>query len=213
MAFLVAAAIAGICGVKSSIISYKDIVNQFTKGVALNSDIPIILVLAWSIGKMTGDMNLKGYLIHLVESNNISPGLMPVMIFIVGALVGFSTGSSWGVWAITIPIALPIAAQFNVPMELMIGACLSGGVFGDHCSPISDTTILASTAAGADHIQHVRTHLPYSLTVGISSAIGFLVGGGLISPLLGLATTAVVIILMLIVLHKSAQARLATIKE
>ena len=212
MAFLVAAAIAGICGVKSSIISYKDIVNQFTKGVALNSDIPIILVLAWSIGKMTGDMNLKGYLIHLVESNNISPGLMPVMIFIVGALVGFSTGSSWGVWAITIPIALPIAAQFNVPMELMIGACLSGGVFGDHCSPISDTTILASTAAGADHIQHVRTQLPYSLTVGISSAIGFLVGG-LISPLLGLATTAVVIILMLIVLHKSAQARLATIKE
>lgn len=205
MAFLVAAAIAGICGVKSSIISYKDIVNQFTKGVALNSDIPIILVLAWSIGKMTGDMNLKGYLIHLVESNNISPGLMPVMIFIVGALVGFSTGSSWGVWAITIPIALPIAAQFNVPMELMIGACLSGGVFGDHCSPISDTTILASTAAGADHIQHVRTQLPYSLTVGISSAIGFLVGG-LISPLLGLATTAVVIILMLIVLHKSAQA-------
>ncbi len=177
MAFLVAAAIAGICGVKSSIISYKDIVNQFTKGVALNSDIPIILVLAWSIGKMTGDMNLKGYLIHLVESNNISPGLMPVMIFIVGALVGFSTGSSWGVWAITIPIALPIAAQFNVPMELMIGACLSGGVFGDHCSPISDTTILASTAAGADHIQHVRTQLPYSLTVGISSAIGFLVGG------------------------------------
>lgn len=212
MAFLVAAAIAGICGVKSSIISYKDIVNQFTKGVALNSDIPIILVLAWSIGKMTGDMNLKGYLIHLVESNNISPGLMPVMIFIVGALVGFSTGSSWGVWAITIPIALPIAAQFNVPMELMIGACLSGGVFGDHCSPISDTTILASTAAGADHIQHVRTQLPYSLTVGISPAIGFLVGG-LISPLLGLATTAVVIILMLIVLHKSAQARLATIKE
>ena len=212
MAFLVAAAIAGICGVKSSIISYKDIVNQFTKGVALNSDIPIILVLAWSIGKMTGDMNLKGYLIHLVESNNISPGLMPVMIFIVGALVGFSTGSSWGVWAITIPIALPIAAHFNVPMELMIGACLSGGVFGDHCSPISDTTILASTAAGADHIQHVRTQLPYSLTVGISSAIGFLVGG-LISPLLGLATTAVVIILMLIVLHKSAQARLATIKE
>lgn len=212
MAFLVAAAIAGICGVKSSIISYKDIVNQFTKGVALNSDIPIILVLAWSIGKMTGDMNLKGYLIHLVESNNISPGLMPVMIFIVGALVGFSTGSSWGVWAITIPIALPIAAQFNVPMELMIGACLSGGVFGDHCSPISDTTILASTAAGADHIQHVRTQLPYSLTVGISSAIGFLVGG-LLSPLLGLATTAVVIILMLILLHKSAQARLATIKE
>ena len=87
-------------------------------------------------------MDLKGYLIHLVEANNIAPGLMPVMIFIVGAFVGFSTGSSWGVWAITMPIALPIAAQFGIPMELMIGACLSGGVFGDHCSPTVSYTHL-----------------------------------------------------------------------
>ncbi len=208
LGFFTASVAAGLLGARSGIFGYKNIVEQFTKGVALNADIPIILVLAWSIGSLTGVMDLKGYLIHLVEANSIAPGLMPVMIFIVGAFVGFSTGSSWGVWAITMPIALPIAAQFHIPMELMIGACLSGGVFGDHCSPISDTTILASTAAGADHIQHVRTQLPYSLTVGTSSAAGFLVGG-LVSPLLGLLTTTAMIVAALFGLHAFAAKKYA----
>lgn len=206
LGFLLAALAAGIMGARSGIFTYKEITSQFCKGVSLNSDIPIILVLAWSIGSLTGMMDLKGYLIHLVEANNVAPGLMPVLIFVVGAFVGFSTGSSWGVWAITMPIVLPVAHTFGIPMELMIGACLSGGVFGDHCSPISDTTILASTAAGADHIQHVRTQLPYSLTVGGCSALGFLIGG-LVSPLLGLAVTAVSIVIALLVLHKFAMRR------
>jgi len=210
MAFFIASLAAGYCGAKSKIFEYKDIVSNFTKGVALNTEIPIILVLAWSIGKLTGDMNLKGYLIDLVANNNVAPGLMPAMIFIIGAFVGFSTGSSWGVWAITMPIALPIAAQFGIPMELMIGACLSGGVFGDHCSPISDTTILASTAAGADHIQHVRTQLPYSITVGISSAIGFAVSG-ITTPYAGLVVTAVIMIIALLGLHKYAAQKYGTI--
>ena len=86
-------------------------------------------------------------------------------------------------------------------MELMIGASLSGGVFGDHCSPISDTTILASTAAGADHIQHMRTQLPYSIAVGGCSALGFLIGG-VVSPVLGLAVTAVSIVVVFVGLHQ-----------
>lgn len=210
LSFFTASVAAGILGARSKIFTYKEIVSNFSHGVALNTDIPIILVLAWSIGSLTGVMDLKGYLIHIVEANNIAPGLMPVMIFLVGALVGFSTGSSWGVWAITIPIALPIAAQFGIPMELMIGASLSGGVFGDHCSPISDTTILASTAAGSDHVQHVLTQLPYSITVGLCSAVGFLIGG-LMSPVLGLAATAVLIVLAFIVLHKYAEKKYKTI--
>lgn len=211
MGFLIAAVAAGLMGVKSKIFGFKDIVGNFCKGVSLNSDIPIILVLAWSIGSLTNVMDLKGYLIHLVEATNIAPGLMPAIIFIVGAFVGFSTGSSWGVWAITMPIALPIAYTFNVPMEFMIGACLSGGVFGDHCSPISDTTILASTAAGADHIQHVRTQLPYSLTVGGCSVVGFLVGG-LTVPMAGLVTTIVCLIAALFILNRLAQKKYGKMK-
>ncbi len=203
LSFFVAAVASGLMSVRSGIMKLGDLVPEFCKGISLNSDIPVILVCAWCVGGVTGDLDLKGYLIHIVESNNIAPGILPMVIFVVGALVGFSTGSSWGVWAITIPICLPIAHQFGVDMGLMIGACLSGGVFGDHCSPISDTTILASTAAGADHIQHVRTQLPYSLTVGICSALGFLVGG-LVSPILGLVTAAVTIVIAFFALHKYA---------
>lgn len=151
-------------------------------------------------------MNLKGYLINIVAHYNIAAGLMPAFLFVVGAFVGFSTGSSWGVWAIIMPISLPIAHTFGVPMELMIGASLSGGVFGDHCSPISDTTILASTAAGSDHVEHVKTQLPYSLTVGTSSVIGFLVGG-LISPILGLIVAAILIVTALFMFSKIAEKR------
>ncbi|MDO4277564.1 MAG: Na+/H+ antiporter NhaC family protein [Lachnoclostridium edouardi] len=206
LSFLVSAAVAGLMGVKSGVLKLGDVVPEFCKGVSLNSDIPLILILAWSIGSLTGKMDLKGYLIGLLETYNVAPGIMPMLIFIVGAFVGFSTGSSWGVWAITMPIALPIAHSFGVPIELMIGACLSGGVFGDHCSPISDTTILASTAAGADHIQHVRTQLPYSLAVGGCSAVGFLVGG-MISPVLGLAVTALGIGAVFFGLHQYAVKR------
>ena len=201
LSFFISAAAAGIMGVVSGVMKWGDIVPQFCKGVSLNSDIPLILILAWSIGSLTGMMYLKGYLIHILEAYNVSPGIMPMLIFIVGAFVGFSTGSSWGVWAITVPIALPVAYNFGVPMELMIGASLSGGVFGDHCSPISDTTILASTAAGADHIQHVRTQLPYSIAVGGCSALGFLIGG-VVSPVLGLAVTAVSIVVVFVGLHQ-----------
>lgn len=212
LAFIMAALAAGFMGVKSKIFGSKDIISHFCKGVSLNSDIPIILILAWSIGSLANAMNLKGYLIHLVESNNVAPGLMPVLIFVAGSVIGFATGSSWGVWAITIPIVLPIAHTFNVPMELMIGACLSGGVFGDHCSPISDTTILASTAAGADHIQHVRTQLPYCITVGICSALGFLVGG-LFTPVLGLVAAAASTIVAFVALNRYAVVKNGSIQD
>ena len=212
LAFLIGAFASGICGARSKIFGFKDIMGQITHGIALNTDIPLILVLAWSVGGVTGTMDLKGYIVHLVEVSNIAPGIMPMVIFIVGAFVGFSTGSSWGVWAITMPIALPVAAQFGIPMELMIGACLSGGVFGDHCSPISDTTILASTAAGADHIQHVRTQLPYSLTVGGCSAVGFLIGG-MMSPTIGLIATAVLITIALLAMNKYASKKYGKIQD
>jgi Na+/H+ antiporter NhaC len=206
-AFFIGSAASGLMGAKSKIFGIKDIVPEFCKGVSLNSDIPIILVLAWSIGSLTGVMDLKGYLINIVQSTNVNPGLMPALIFIVGAFVAFATGSSWGVWAIMMPIGLPIAHEFGIPMELMIGAVLSGGVFGDHCSPISDTTILASTAAGADHIQHVRTQLPYAVLVAACSAVGFVISG-LVSMVVGLLVTAVLIAVSLFAINKYSKNKL-----
>lgn len=198
--FFVAAIVAGIMGARSKLFKLGDITGKFITGVMYNSEIPIILVLAWTIGKITGIMDLKGYLITIVEQTSLPVGLLPAFIFIVGAFVAFSTGSSWGVWSIMMPLAIPMSQAFGLSMPLMIGAAISGGCFGDHCSPISDTTILASTAAGADHIQHVRTQLPYAVTVAIASILGFL-AGGLITPVAAIIVTAVAIVVAMQILN------------
>lgn len=209
LGFFLASIAAGVMGVKSRVLKPGDLINEWVRGVELNSQIPIILVLAWSMGALTGNMDLKGYLVHLVQGSSISPSLTPMLIFVVGALVAFSTGSSWGVWSIMMPIAIPMAHAFGISYPIMIGAALSGGVFGDHCSPISDTTILASTAAGADHVEHVKTQLPYAVVVAACSALGFAVGGFL-GAYAGFAATALSIAIALQILNKIAKNKLGS---
>ena len=94
--------------------------------------------------------------------------------------IAFSIGSSWGTFAIMIPIAVPAAAMLSLPVSPFLAAALSGGIFGDHCSPISDTTIISSMAAATDHVDHVRTQLPYALAGGTVAAIAFAVAGALL---------------------------------
>jgi Na+/H+ antiporter NhaC len=94
-------------------------------------------------------------------------------MFVVAAGIAFSTGSSWGTFAIMLPIAVPIGTALGLPVTAFVAASLSGGVFGDHCSPISDTTIVSSLASASDHIEHVRTQLPYALLAGGIAALGF----------------------------------------
>jgi Na+/H+ antiporter NhaC len=157
-------------------------------------------------------MELKAFVVSIIQSYSFPPALIPGIIFIIGAFVAFSTGSSWGVWSIMMPIGIPIAVAFDLPVGLVIGAVLSGGVFGDHVSPISDTTILASTAAGADHIQHVRTQLPYALLVGTSSAIGFVVAG-FINPWVGFVVTGISIAVGLSLFHKLAERKIGRVES
>jgi Na+/H+ antiporter NhaC len=95
------------------------------------------------------------------------------LVFLVSGFIAFSVGSSWGTFAIMIPIAISIATTLGLSVPMLLGAALSGGIFGDHASPISDTTVVASMAAGTDHIEHVRTQLPYAVTAGLISIIGF----------------------------------------
>jgi len=132
------------------------------------------------------------------------PALIPAIVFLFGAFISFSTGSSWGTWAIMIPIVFPLAIQFHIPPELIVASAISGGLFGDHCSPVSDTIIMSSKVSGCDHIQHVRTQLPYGLTVGVSSLCGFLVSGITQNLFIGLAITATILTVILIVLHRKA---------
>jgi Na+/H+ antiporter NhaC len=99
------------------------------------------------------------------------------LVFLVSAFIAFSVGSSWGTFAIMIPIAVPMATTLGLPVPLLLGAAVSGAIFGDHASPISDTTVVASMAAATDHIDHVRTQLPYALLAAGIAALGFLIVG------------------------------------
>jgi Na+/H+ antiporter NhaC len=123
-----------------------------------------------------GDLGTANYLAGIL-TGNISPLFMPMLIFLVASITAFSTGTSWGTFSIMMPIGLALGASMGLDTPLVIGAVISGGIFGDHASPISDTTIISSMAAGCDHVAHVRTQLPYALIGGTLAALGFLIAG------------------------------------
>lgn len=130
-----------------------------------------ILILSWALGGIIDDLHTADYIIQFLP--NTSSWWLPSLIFIISAIVSFSTGSSWGTMAIVFPLAIPLALSNNPSLVLLpsIASVLSGAVFGDHCSPISDTTILSSMATQCDHVTHVKTQLPYAITVAITSLI------------------------------------------
>ncbi|HIC77578.1 MAG TPA: sodium:proton antiporter, partial [Sulfurovum sp.] len=138
--------------------------------------IVLILLLAFLIGTVIKELGTATYLAEIMQGN-IPPFLLPFLIFIIAALTSFSTGTSWGTFSIMMPIALALTASFDIPIPLMIGAVISGGIFGDHISPISDTTIISSMASGCDHIEHVRTQIPYALIAATLASILYLVVG------------------------------------
>jgi Na+/H+ antiporter NhaC len=116
------------------------------------------------------------YVANLV-GENIPVIFLAPLVFLVSAFIAFSVGSSWGTFAIMIPIAVPMATTLGLPVPLLLGAAVSGAIFGDHASPISDTTVVASMAAATDHIDHVRTQLPYALLAAGIATLGFLIAG------------------------------------
>jgi len=162
-------------------IPLKEIMDTATNGIKGAVPAITILALAYSINTLSKMMGTADYIMSTTESF-LTPQLLPAIIFIIAAIVAFSTGTSWGTFAITMPIALPLAFGFSggavTPIVMAsFSAVAGGGVFGDHCSPLSDTTILASTGAGADHIDHVKTQIPYALITGGLAVIAYLAIG------------------------------------
>lgn len=157
-------------------LSHKAYFKGLYEGLGEMIPVGIIMVFALLIGKVIGDLSTAKYLAHLL-SGNISPILIPMLIFLVASLTAFSTGTSWGTFSIMMPIGLALGASIGVDIPIVIAAVISGGIFGDHASPISDTTIISSMAAECDHIEHVRTQLPYALIGGGLASAAFLAAG------------------------------------
>ncbi|MEQ8483313.1 MAG: Na+/H+ antiporter NhaC family protein [Pseudomonadales bacterium] len=138
--------------------------------------VALILLLALALGDVTDALGTGAYVAGLV-SDTVPLALLPALIFLVAGFTAFAIGSSWGTFAIMIPIAIPIALTLGVDPALLLGAVLAGAVFGDHASPISDTTVVASMAAATDHIDHVRTQLPFALIAAGIALLGYLIAG------------------------------------
>lgn len=175
----------------------------------------IVLVLAWGIGKITGELHTADFIVGLTK-DVLSPHWLPVLVFIASAAISFATGTSWGTMAILMPLVIPVAHRlatssgfamdsptYHIVLLGTISSVLAGSVWGDHCSPISDTTILSSMGSGCDHIAHVRTQLPYALGIGV---LGMLIGDiptsyGL-SPWISIVVGSIVIVAGVVFLGK-----------
>ena len=162
--------------VRGKHLTHKEYFNSLYEGISDMIPIVLILLLAFLIGNVIKELGTATYLSEIMQGN-IPPFLLPFLIFIVASLTSFSTGTSWGTFSIMMPIALALSASFHIPIPLMIGAVISGGIFGDHVSPISDTTIISSMASGCDHIEHVRTQMPYALISALLASVLYLIVG------------------------------------
>ncbi len=160
------------------VISFKDAMASLPEGFKAMVPAILILTCAWTLKAMTDSLGAKIYISQLVEgSAGAFQMLLPAIIFLIAVGLSFATGTSWGTFGILIPIVLSVFEATNPLMIVSISACMAGAVCGDHCSPISDTTIMASAGAQSDHLNHVSTQLPYALTVAGISFVTYIIAG------------------------------------
>ncbi len=156
--------VAGVMYRTQGIFTLHEIIDLTMRGMGGLISVVVLIVLAFALGATSRDLQTGQYLASLIQGV-LNPVWLPALLFVMSGIMAFSTGTSWGTFAIMLPIGIPMAAALGLDLPLTVGALLGGAIFGDHCSPISDTTIVASLAAGSDHIDHVNTQLPYALAV------------------------------------------------
>ena len=195
------------CAKLVSRISFSEIGCAVISGLKGSLLPTAVLVLAWSLKAVCDQLSTGDFLGATVEGM-VSPLWFPALLFIVASLTSFATGTSWGTMAILIPTAIPIAYaldgdSYGLTTVISLGAVLDGSIFGDHCSPISDTTIMSSIASECDPIHHVRTQLPYSLTVaGLALICGYIPAALGVSSFVGIGAAGVLIVLLFYVVSK-----------
>ena len=177
-AVMLAIGVAAVMYRWQGIFDLNEIIDLVFKGLGGLMPLALLMMLAFAIGALSVELQTGLYLAGLARGL-LSPALVPAILFVLTAFIAFSTGTSWGTFAIMLPIGVPMVEVLGVNLYVTVGAVLAGGIFGDHCSPISDTTIISSMAAGSDHIDHVNTQLPYALSMGVLASFLFLVAGAL----------------------------------
>ena len=183
--------------VPRKLVSFKDFMDSITQGVKFMVGAILILVLAWSLSGVCRSMLGTGeFVSNLVQTSNIPLRLLPAIVFAVAAFLSFSMGTAWGTFGILLPIVTMICTGAEGAAVLIpsLGATLAGSVYGDHCSPISDTTILSSAGAKCEHIRHVETQIPYATLVAAVCFVGYLIAGFTSNPWLPLGASILLLL-------------------
>ncbi|MCU0345007.1 MAG: Na+/H+ antiporter NhaC family protein, partial [Ignavibacterium sp.] len=200
-----ACVVASLMILAQKLLTLRQTVDAWFAGIRSMLLAVLILTLAWSIGAVTNEIQTADYIISLI-SDSIDPRFLPVIVFIVCGITSFATGTSWGTMAIMFPIVIPLSAAVtgmngyspddtHLILIGVVSSVLAGAVWGDHCSPISDTTILSSMASGCDHIDHVRTQLTYAITVAfVTMLVGDILTAFGLSPYIALLLIAAVLV-------------------
>lgn len=187
------------------VINFTNFMKSITTGIQSMVPAFTILILAWSIGGISSSdyLNTGGFIGGIISESSFPVFILPAIIFVVAGFLGFATGTSWGTMALLIPIGAAICstAQTEALLVAVFGAILAGAVYGDHISPISDTTILSSTGAGCNHIDHVSSQLPYATLVAGSSFIGYIVMGLVSNAILPLIVTIALLGIGIYLIH------------
>ncbi len=212
--FVAVLAAAGM-SIGQRILSMHETVDAWYGGVRATLFGMIILVLAWSLSDVTTDLSTARFLVTIL-ADSLPVALVPVIVFVLAAVTAFTTGTSWGAMAILVPLVVPLTWAVmmtngmadDTGMHILFSAIscsLAGAVWGDHCSPISDTTVLSSVASGCNHIEHVRTQLPYALTVGaVAIFVGTIPGGYGLPPWISLLAGMAILVAFLKYVGRSA---------
>lgn len=186
--------------VPRKLIKFRDFMNGITEGVKYMVSAIMILVFAWSLSGVCREMIGTGeFVSEMVQNSDISLSLLPAIIFAVAAFLSFSMGTAWGTFGILIPIVAMICEADGGAAILIpaLGATLAGSVYGDHCSPISDTTILSSTGAKCEHIKHVETQIPYATLVAVICFVGYIIAGITKNPWITLGSSIFMLLMVL----------------
>lgn len=194
--YLVASIAAIILIVKDKIMTFEESFSTFIGGIQRMASILVVIVIAWGVGSVSKDLGTSNYVVNSTLGI-LTPNLIPAFIFIIGVVISFATGTSWGTFAILLPLGIQMAHSFEASIPLTIAAVLSGGLFGDHCSPISDTTIMSSMAAECNHLDHVKTQLPCAGIAAAGSFVTYLIVGFInMSSILALGLAIVITIII-----------------
>ena len=185
------------------VLSFKECMASLPEGFKAMVPAILILTMAWSLKSMTDSLGAAPYVEALVRNSaSALMNFLPAIIFLVACVLAFASGTSWGTFGILIPIVVEAFSGDQTMMIIAISACMAGAVCGDHCSPISDTTIMASAGAQSNHINHVNTQLPYAITVAIVSFVTYIIAGFVKTAWIALPVGVVLMVATLLVIRK-----------